>query len=282
MDRMKASPRRVRQDAGRARAWFERDQELVGRSPAALVEAVFDLEPRERLRTLPGRETFAATWRGVPCVVKRMHGDALADRLHDALHGRPRRSPGRREGESLLALAASGFEVPAVLGWLEDDGGRSAVLMERIPHAEDLEQRLARSSAAERGGELDRLARLVARLHRLGFYHRDLYLTHFVLREGSDALVLLDAGRVRRERVPRARWFAKDLAALLHSRPRSVSDPEALRFLARYLELTGRGRPDDLGRWARRVAAKASKIAAHAPRHVDPATARPRADAVAS
>ncbi len=273
---MQASSRPVRRHSGRTRAWFASAPELQGRVPAALAEVVFSLEPIQRLRTLPDRETLIADWRGAPCVVKRMTGDSARERLYEMLRGRWPRSPGRREGESLRALAAAGFEVPGVLGWIED-GARSAVLMERIPHAEDLEQRLERSNAAERARDLERLARLVARLHGQGFYHRDLYLTHFVLREGSGALVMLDAGRVRRERKPRLRWFAKDLAALFHSRPSSVDAHAALRFLARYLELTGRGRPGELERWARRIEAKAHRISSHAPRYTDHATARPEA-----
>ncbi len=239
-----------------------------------LARELFELEPVRRLRSIPGRETLLARWRGVSCVVKRTRGDLTRERWYERLRGRRGRSPGQREAENLQALAAAGVVVPRALAWVVD-GARSAVAMEYVEHEEDLEQRLRGADAAARATELERLAELVARVHRLGFYHRDLYLSHLVLRpgEGEEELVLLDAGRVRRELHPRSRWFVKDLAALLHSRPPSVTNAEALRVLVRYLALRGES---DRRRWAGRVLRKAARLGAHAPRHVDSTTHSPR------
>lgn len=245
------------------------------RRPSPAASGPLDAEPVRWLRRMPGRETFVAEGDGGrERVVKRMRGDDVRERWYALLRGRRPRSPARREAESLAELAAAGIRVPAVHGWAEDGRGTSAVAMEHVEHVEDLALRLARGDAPARAQELERLARLVARLHRLGFYHRDLYLTHVVLRAGDDALVLLDAGRVRREARPRRRWFTKDLAALLVSRPPEVTRAEALRFLRRYQELTGRPRAE-LRAVARRVARKARRLAAHAPRSADPRTHRP-------
>ena len=85
--------------------------------------------------------------------------------------------------------------------------------MERVPHAETLRGRLAGASATERRSWCERLVEYVARLHAAGWYHRDLYLQHFVLAEQAQELALLDVGRARRETSPRTRWFVKDLGA---------------------------------------------------------------------
>jgi len=236
-----------------------------------------------RLRTIPGRETYLAELDGRRVVVKRTSGDVPRELWYERLRGRRARSPGRREFENLRALAFAGFDVPRPLCWARDEDGRSLVAMEHVPHEEDLAQRLARADRSQRREWIARLARLVARLHGAGFYHRDLYLTHVVLRTDEPLLVLLDAGRVRRERAPRRRWFAKDLAALLHSRPAEVSDAECLRFLIAYRRaLPGRSgsgersaRRAELRSLARRVRDKARRLASHRPRFADAATHRP-------
>jgi tRNA A-37 threonylcarbamoyl transferase component Bud32 len=223
--------------------------------------------PSAHLRAVPGRETFA--WPEVvypTLVVKRYRGDLNRDRWYDRLRGRLPRSPGRREYENLVALAQDGLPVPQALGWAEAPGDVSLVVMARVPHGDHLRDRLL-------GGEppgpwIRRLAPLVVLLHDRGWYHRDLYLQHWV--EGPTGPVLLDVGRARREGAPRRRWFVKDLAALHHSAPAAVGPAARLRFLARYLD--GRGVRDRQERrsWARQVAARAARMTAHVPRHGSP------------
>jgi RIO-like serine/threonine protein kinase len=205
------------------------------------------------LRSLPGRETLELG----SCVVKR-----CTERWGLG------RSPGAIEYENLLALARDGIPVPRALSWSAERTGtlrlarRSQVEMERIEHEETLRERLFRAAPDERRTLSARLLALVVRLHEAGWYHRDLYLQHFVLRGGE--LVLLDVGRARHGRSPRARWFEKDMAALLHSCPRSVGPRERLGFLLRYL----RARKIAARRaWLRAILRREARMAAHVPRH---------------
>ncbi len=256
--------------------------------PEVWLEALFAARPTDWLRRIDGRETFA--WPAAPLarspenrppesaatglVIKRYRGDEARDRWYERLRGRESRSPGRREGENLAALASLALPVPRVLAWFEDARAeRSAVVMERLPGSRHLRAAL-RSAASTRGGDRTQrrlwareLVQLTARLHGAGWYHRDLYLVHFLLAPG---LHLLDVGRARREPRPRRRWFVKDLAALLVSAPPEVSAPARLRFLRDYLRLRGLDGRGALRAWARAVEAKAFSLAAHAPRHVDP------------
>ncbi len=219
-----------------------------------------DAEPPRYMRRVAGRETFAwpaETGLSAPYVVKR----TLA------------RGAGAREFRVLDALARDGFAVPRALAWCEERAflrsGRSCVVMERIPHASTLRERLAVSDPAERRRWSDALLDLVVRLHERGWYHRDLYLQHVVVREdhGEPAeLVLLDVGRARHEVAPRTRWFVKDLAALLHSTPRAVGARERLCFLAAYLDRRGITRRSDRRRWLARIDSKERKMAAHTPK----------------
>jgi tRNA A-37 threonylcarbamoyl transferase component Bud32 len=285
------------------RAWFGADATdldlpaELSRSNSECLEALFALSPDSWLRRVPGRETFA--WPGdVRWIVKRVVGGEPRDYWYERLRGRTR-SPARREAENLQRLAADGLAVPRVLAWFEEPAarrhprlagrrGRSVLVMERARHTETLRGRLQRASPAERRAWLARLADYVTRLHKGGWYHRDLYLQHFVLVESEQAeegrLVLLDVGRARREAAPRRRWFVKDLAALLHSAPACVTRSERLRFLRAWLLGLGSGLGSGIGArlgttpradgsearpWVTAVTAKERRIAAHEPRLVD-------------
>jgi hypothetical protein len=107
----------------------------------------------------------------------------------------------------------------------------------------------------------------VIRLHEGGWYHRDLYLQHFLALEDPPRLVLLDVGRARKEPRARERWFVKDLAALLHSSPERLRRLAGLRFLARYLDGRGIQRPAERRAWARAVEAHERRMARHQPRY---------------
>jgi len=237
----------------------------------------------QRLRTIPGRETSRVEWEGRPLVIKRLATDSFRERWYDRLHSHAGRTPGQREFDNLVELRKLGFPVPAPLLWARDSTGRSVVAMEHVAHDEDLSQRLARADPKERSEWEARLAMMVAMLHRSGFYHRDLYHSHFVLRPGTDELVLLDLGRARQERRPRTRWFVKDLAALEHSRPYEVTDGHRLDFLSHYLgclispELGEVARVGDreLRAFANAVSRKARRLAAHRPKFSDTETFRP-------
>jgi len=216
-------------------------------------DAFLHAQPAKSLRRVPGRETLEIG----PCVVKRSTERwALG------------RSPGAIEYENLRGLARDGIPVPRALSWSAERTGplllarRSHVEMERVEHAETLRERLAQASAAERRALGEQLLALVLRLHEAGWYHRDLYLQHFVLR--GEELVLLDVGRARHGRRVRTRWFEKDLAALLHSTPRNVPVRERLRFLSRYL--AARGITERRG-WLRAIVRRERRMAAHVPRH---------------
>lgn len=224
--------------------------------------------PERCYRQVPGRQTFPWTEPGaLRVVVKRFRGDLRRDRWYEYLRGR-RRSPGQREYENLVGLRAAGLPVPEALGWYAC-GNESLVVMAHVAHGETLRQRLGRAPAAELRRWVERLAPLVARLHRQGWYHRDLYLEHWVLAgpESQPQLVLLDLGRARRERRPRARWLHKDLGALLHSAPERLGQRARLRGLLLYARARGFHERAAIRQLAVRAEAFRIRIAGHLPRH---------------
>jgi hypothetical protein len=225
-------------------------------------------QPEDWLRRVPGRETFSWSRGPGPAtfVVKRMDGNEARDGWYERFRRGGARSPGRREFDNLEALAADGLPVPRARAWFEE-GSRSLVVMDLVPHAETLRERAAACCPAELSGWLARLLDIVLGLHGHGWYHRDLYLQHFILPADGPPLVLLDVGRARRESAPRQRWFVKDLAALLHSTPDAVPQAMRLRFLIEYLRARDiRGRRA-VRRWARVIERRRARMARHIPRH---------------
>ncbi len=249
-------------------------------APAEFLDRVFALEPAAWLRRMPGRETFA---HGEGIVLKRYRGDLWNEWWHDWARLGACRSPARRESENLAALRALGLCVPAPLAWSEEASartaplfatGRSAVAMELLAHSEHLRQCLARSAPKEVCAWILPLARMVARLHRGHWFHRDLYLQHFAVLDVADRrLALLDCGRARRiEPVP-LRWIVKDLAQLLHSCPTNIPARVQLRWLVLYARERAPRGTLELRSLAGLVLAKQRRMRAHRPRHLDPRTA---------
>lgn len=254
--------------------------ELPGReglSSARALETVFALRTRVWLRFMPGRETLAWPDPQGEFVLKRFLGDEPGEAWWDLLHLRAPRSPGRREAENLLRLASEGFPVPRALGWWEERNpgggwtsgryGRSALVMERVRHEEHLRALLEREPGSARRWTRA-VAGLAAGLHARGWYHRDLYLQHLIPQ--GERLVLIDVGRARHQGRPRRRWFAKDLAALQHSAPGAVGARVRLRVFALYCRALSLERRGEKRALLRDVLARARRMAARPPRHVDP------------
>ena len=228
------------------------------------------LRPGVPLRDVPDRVTFsfpedAPTW-----IVKRTRGDLRREAWFDRLHGSGGRSPGAREFENLQGLSEAGIPVPRPLAWASRSDV-SLVVMERVSHESDLREVLARGGEATLRRWFAPLLDLVVRMHRAGWYHRDLYLQHFLpaarVGERGEALCLIDVGRARCQARPRLRWFLKDLGALLHSAPPQVPRSWCLRFLAAYLDSAGVEDRTRRRRWARSVERRRARIAGHVPRH---------------
>ena len=261
----------MRQVQGRIQGWLDSDW-LRGGSIAQGVRELLLARPVAPLRSVPARQTFPWPSEAPRAIVKRTLGDQFRDRWYDYLRG-SFRCPGQREFENLRELAGAGIPVPSPLGW-GSMGPLSFVLMERVEHSQTLRQHLEQGEGSVDHLLLEDLAQLVARLHRAGWYHRDLYLEHVILRRDG-SLCLLDLGRSRRQASPRSRWLAKDLGALLHSLPDRIPAATRLRFLARYLDLCGIHGARARRGWARAVEQRRARIASHAPRHVSVANPAP-------
>jgi len=146
--------------------------------------------------------------------------------------------PRLREFRNLTWLAGHGFQAvrPLVAGSLARGGAvwLQFLVTEEVPQSLTLDVALeGLSGAPQRAAVLDELADEVARMHALGFVHRDLYPRNLLVGSGERRVHFLDAwaGGPR----ARLRGPAYDLGCLMLEGARLFSRDEQQRFFERYL-----------------------------------------------
>ena len=149
---------------------------------------------------------------------------------------------------------------------------RSFAMIEELPQAEALERLLpewhdtksAYALLRDKKELIRQMALLVLRLHRSGYCHRDLYLSHVFLSKdkyGLERLNLIDLQRVFQPRFIKRRWQIKDLAQLYYSSRDYFSNMDMMRFLYEYFTCNQLG--DYHKRLVRSVHRKANRIERH-------------------
>lgn len=144
----------------------------------------------------------------------------------------------------LNELTRAGIACPTPIAWGEKIVGRrevrSALLMGAVPgrSLESLAPEIANWPRADVRRLMTLSARFVARLHGLGFVHRDLYLCHLFFERAAvdeNTLHVIDLQRIRQPQYLLRRWVIKDLAALNFSTPAcTLSRTNRVRWLAEY------------------------------------------------
>ena len=253
------------------------------------LDDAFAFSDGERLDK-PGLESWRQRWRiavtderGVAhrMYLKRFDRPPLGRQLARWRGGHLGRSTAGVEWQNARALAEAGIAAAGPIAFGQRMAGpweiRSFILLREVVGT-SLERWVPthlpalRDDHDSRGrrARCDRLARFVARFHRAGFVHRDLYLSHVFITldeepaatgtEGSERFSLIDLQRVFRPRWRRRRWVVKDLAALNYSTPIDrVARSERLRFLCRYVRVCDRF--GSARRLAREVGAKTARMA---------------------
>ena len=280
-------PRDPRQYRAKGRATVELDQ---GRILAARddIEALqelglHNLEDAMRfkrgtlVRDAGPRKTYRVEVDGRTLYVK-VHSDVpLRRRL--TFFGRGTASPARQEWDAISQLRQFGFDVPEPVAFGESlsafGSPRRSFMVTREVAGPQLDDLLAegfpdphgRGERAARDQVLRDVSGMIRRFHGSGFFHRDLYLCHLIVAEDErwGRPYVIDLGRVEQQDRPRRRWLVKDLAALQHSAPPTVTRADRLRFVLNYLcksRLDARAK-----RCIRDVIAKAEAIASHQPKY---------------
>jgi hypothetical protein len=182
-----------------------------------------------------------------------------------ARHGSAQHGSAWNEWQWLRRLSEGNVAGPSPVAFGERMAGHrelgSALLMTAVV-GESLER------VAFRGeGRIPRrwtrgVADLARRLHGLGYFHRDLYLSHVFVDPESAEFSLIDVARMIEPKWIKERWAVKDLASLDFSTPAAfASRADRLRFLLRYLDRESVD--ESTRRWVLKIRRKADAIAAH-------------------
>jgi tRNA A-37 threonylcarbamoyl transferase component Bud32 len=214
-----------------------------------LYEELMDVRGVEVVRELPDRTNL------------RFDG-FFAKRYPPTASGR---SPAMREREAIDRFARNGIAVCHDAAYAEDVN-RGALLVVRAAPGEPLDDLLRKGVTREERRQLvAATAAIWRRMRQACLRHRDAYPCHvFAARrpDGGFDLRLIDLTRAGRAPFPRERWFVKDAAQLWYGTPRPpATRTDAVRWLRAYFAID---RLDAVAkRFARRVAAKEARIAAH-------------------
>jgi heptose I phosphotransferase len=262
-------------------SWYSSDFRAF--LPADLPETVMEIESVDRLHEKQGRSTarirFDTAAGPMGVYLKRHVRLSWAKRLGALLFPWRHYSPGAAEFANLNHARSLGVPVPDVVAAGESIGpwGRlqSYLIVAELSGADELNLIVPRMSrwlspldfAAWKRQVVREMARLVARLHGAGWFHRDLYLCHFfhpidAAATGPAKLTLIDLHRLSRHRLTAARWRAKDLGQLLFSSygVAGIAARDRLRFWRSYCEIV---HPLSPRIQARLIRAKAARYQAH-------------------
>jgi heptose I phosphotransferase len=152
---------------------------------------------------------------GLRAYLKREHRVPWACRLANALAGFGFASRSLREARCLQALRHEGIGCPEWMAVGEDGRGRAFLLLRAAEGTVELRAYLqGRPPARDRLRLAQRLGAALARMHRAGFLHPDLYAKHVLVEPGGRSAVFLDWQRSRRKHRPSLSECARDLTAL--------------------------------------------------------------------
>lgn len=192
--------------------------------------------------------------------------------LKNWLQGGKRRSNSMIELEPMVRLAILGVGVPHPVAYGQVWHGlfeyRSFLATEKIPDAQSLEKKLpacfesnSESNVRQQRKFIKTLAEFVRRFHKLGYRHRDLYLSH-IFRNTRGDLFLIDLARVFQPRVRRRRFLIKDLAQLYFSLPgQAFTRTDRLRL---YLAYTKRPKLNSRDKvFVKKLLAKVARMTRH-------------------
>ncbi|MBN2145103.1 MAG: hypothetical protein JW774_10810 [Candidatus Aureabacteria bacterium] len=112
---------------------------------------------------------------------------------------------------------------------------------------------------------VDTIADYTRCLHENSYFHKDLYLGHFLIDPRSEDdfdIYLIDLQRLQKHRILAEHYRIKDLASLYFSVPEnSLSRTFQLRFLKKYLKVKRLTKQHK--KWITRILKKSGKIARH-------------------
>ena len=236
----------LRQDLARGEQALLADAEALLAWSQAIAERA---APEDVYRNREGRKTLRFDWRDRSWFLKLHSGIGWGEIFKNLLQGRLPVLGAGNEYRAVKALESLGVDTMAVGAYASL--GHNPAAMQSMIVTEDLVGTVSLEDYCAEWAEhppafavrlrlLRKLADSAGRMHRAGINHRDFYICHFHLDEGtleqsSPRCFVIDLHRAQiRRRTPR-RWLVKDLAGLYFSAMDcGLQRRDLLRFMSRY------------------------------------------------
>lgn len=195
-------------------------------------------------RELERRQTLEFELDGKIYFIKRHQGVTLREILKNLVSLRLPVVSARNEYTAIRALQQLGIKVPKVAAYgnrgllparlesflVTEDAGRHVTLEDHCRHWAQQPPGFRHKQTL-----IHKVAGIARRMHGAGICHRDFYLCHFLLLDGTDTLVLIDLHRALCKRRLGTRWVIKDLAGLYFSAMEAgLTRRDLLRFISHY------------------------------------------------
>jgi len=262
-------------------SWMWINERYRGRIPDDLAATVMTLESRDRFHAKQGRSTARfvfhtgaqigpaqaggsdVTDHSLAVYLKRHYRLPWTARLAALLHPAGNHSDAAAERAHLDRARALGIDVPDTVAAGERIGpgaNLTSFLMVaelKATAANELIPRLSieldpRSFTRLKQRAITEIARVAARLHTAGAFHKDLYLCHFFLDrdrcetdQGKACVTLIDLHRLAKHTLFPDWWRWKDLGQFMFSTHdvAGITERDRLRFWILYSRLAGLRRP---------------------------------------
>lgn len=201
----------------------------------------------EVYRKQPLRQTELVYIENNPYFIKKHFGITLKECLKNIFSGRKPIIGAKTEWEAIQALNQLGIKSTPLVGYGSKGyipfRQQSFVLTDALQDIESLEDicknwPVSPPSFSFKWKLIDEVARITRILHEAGWYHRDLYLCHFLWQADKNQMYLIDLHRCQQHHRFARRWQVKDLAALLFSSMKiGLTRQDCLRFLSVYTQM---------------------------------------------
>jgi len=201
-----------------------------------------DAQQWQKVKYNASRTVYRGEIDGQEIYLKHYHPRSLIQRLRRRLGS----FDALREMRFSQYLSSRGVSTPSVLAAMCGDG-MEWLATRGIRPCEPADIWYTRQLAAGGSGQrpirqaMLELAKLVGKMHAAGVIHGDLHCGNILVRTNADPvrLVLTDLHRMRKRRRLSRRAKAANLAKLLHDRFDFTTRTQRLRFLKRYLQVSG-------------------------------------------
>lgn len=179
----------------------------------------------------------------ITAYIKRYKENTVTEKIKTFFSSQPCIFDAFDEWKSILLFHKNKLNtmIPLAVGEYEGNTCNLTLGIENYTRASELFANFAESDTRRKRKLIEKIASYAERMHSAELAHQDFYLLHFFVKEDEDdEIYLIDLQRVIKPEKFSERWRIKDLAQLLFSSEKFLSEKEILRFWILYCRNTDR------------------------------------------